>query len=131
MTDGVVGTVYTGQLCSTYTIHDTYISYNTIYHVPVLLYMYLLFMLFSILMYYINYSSSSSLAVQLLMNFGLLNYFFPLLPLLHRLFPVLHSYLLQSIILTFSRLMTYIYRSYRTANLQTLHFIYLFNKYTY
>jgi hypothetical protein len=36
-------------------------------------------------------------------------------------------------ILTFSRLMTYIYIyiSYRTANLQTLHFIYLFNKYTY
>ena len=34
-----------------------------------------------------------------------------------------------------SRLMTYIYiyiyMSYRTANLQTLHFIYLFNKYTY
>jgi hypothetical protein len=25
----------------------------------------------------------------------------------------------------------YIYMSYRTANLQTLHFIYLFNKYTY
>jgi hypothetical protein len=34
-------------------------------------------------------------------------------------------------ILTFSRLMTYIYMSYRTANLQTLHFIYLINKYTY
>ena len=45
--------------------------------------------------------------------------------------------------LTFSRLMThthththiyiyiYIYMSYRTANLQMLHFIYLFNKYTY
>jgi hypothetical protein len=36
---------------------------------------------------------------------------------------------------TFSCLMTYIYIhiyvSYRTANLQTLHFIYLFNKYTY
>ena len=35
------------------------------------------------------------------------------------------------VILTFSRLMTYIYMSYRTANLQMLHFIYLFNKYTY
>jgi hypothetical protein len=34
-------------------------------------------------------------------------------------------------LLTFSRLMTYIYMSYRTANLQTLHFIYLFNKYMY
>jgi len=36
-------------------------------------------------------------------------------------------------ILTFSRLMTYIYiyMSYRTLNLQMLHFIYLFNKYTY
>ena len=42
--------------------------------------------------------------------------------------------------LTFSRLMTYIYiyiyiyiyyMSYCTANLQMLHFIYLFNKYTY
>ena len=41
--------------------------------------------------------------------------------------------------LTFSPLMTYIYiyiyiyiyMSYRTANLQKLHFIYLFNKYTY
>ena len=37
--------------------------------------------------------------------------------------------------LTFSRLMTciyiYIYMSYRTANLQMLHFVYLFNKYTY
>jgi hypothetical protein len=32
--------------------------------------------------------------------------------------------------LTFSRLMTHIYMSYRTANLQTLRFIYLFNKYT-
>ena len=38
-------------------------------------------------------------------------------------------------LLTFSRLMTYIYiyiyMSYRTANLQMFHFIYLFNKYTY
>ena len=34
-------------------------------------------------------------------------------------------------VLTFSCLMTYIYMSYRTANLQMLHFIYLFNKYTY
>ena len=39
--------------------------------------------------------------------------------------------------LTFSHLTTYIYiyiyiyMSYRTANLQMLHFIYLFNKYTY
>jgi len=35
--------------------------------------------------------------------------------------------------LTFSPLMTYvyIYMSYHTANLQMLHFIYLFNKYTY
>ena len=33
--------------------------------------------------------------------------------------------------LTFSRLMKYIYMSYRTANLQIFHFIYLFNKYTY
>ena len=33
--------------------------------------------------------------------------------------------------LTFSRLMTYsIYMSHRTANLQMLHFIYLFNKYS-
>jgi hypothetical protein len=35
------------------------------------------------------------------------------------------------IILTLRRLTTYIYTSYRTANLQTLHFIYLVNKYTY
>ena len=39
------------------------------------------------------------------------------------------------VLLTFSRLMTYIYiyiyMSYRTANLQMLHFLYLFNKYTY
>jgi hypothetical protein len=37
--------------------------------------------------------------------------------------------------LTFSCLMTYIYiyiyMSYRIADLQTLHFIYLFNRYTY
>ena len=33
--------------------------------------------------------------------------------------------------LTFSCLMTYIYMSYRTANLQMLHYIYLFNKYMY
>jgi len=37
----------------------------------------------------------------------------------------------KRIALTFSRLVTYIYMSYRTANLQMLHFIYLFNKYTY
>jgi len=39
------------------------------------------------------------------------------------------------ILLTFSSLMTYIhiyiYMSYRTVNLQMLHFIYLFNKYMY
>jgi hypothetical protein len=40
-------------------------------------------------------SSSSSLALQLLVSFGLLNYFFPLLPLLHPLFPVLHAPSLQ------------------------------------
>jgi len=34
-------------------------------------------------------------------------------------------------ILTLSRLMTYIYMSYHTANLQMLHFFYLFNKYMY
>ena len=33
--------------------------------------------------------------------------------------------------LTLSRPMTYIYMSYRSANLQKLHFIYLFHKYTY
>ena len=41
--------------------------------------------------------SSSSSAVQLLMNFGLLSYFVPLLPLLRSLFPVLHSHLFQII----------------------------------
>jgi hypothetical protein len=41
----------------------------------------------------------------------------------------LHTF--PTTLLTFSRLMKYIYMSYRTANLQTLHFIYLFNKYTY
>jgi hypothetical protein len=40
-------------------------------------------------------SSSSSLAVQFFMSFGLLNYFFPLFPLLRPLFPVLHSHLSQ------------------------------------
>ena len=48
---------------------------------------------------------------------------------------MLHECLLKggTFLLTFSRLMTYIYiyMSYRTANLQMLHFIYLFNKYTY
>ena len=33
--------------------------------------------------------------------------------------------------LTIWRLTTYIYESYRTANLQTLHFKYFLNKYTY
>jgi hypothetical protein len=38
----------------------------------------------------------------------------------------------HDISLTFSRLTTYyIYMSYHTAKIQTLHFIYLFNKYTY
>ena len=38
---------------------------------------------------------------------------------------------LQLALLTLWRLTTYIYTSYRTANLQTLHFKYLLNKYTY
>jgi hypothetical protein len=39
-------------------------------------------------------SSSSSLsAVQLFVSFGLLNYFFPFLPLLRPLFPIVHSHL--------------------------------------
>ena len=46
-----------------------------------------------------------------------------------------NSHYLKETGLTFSRLMTYIYiyiyMSYRTANLQMLHFIYLFNRYTY
>jgi hypothetical protein len=33
--------------------------------------------------------------------------------------------------LTLSRLTTHIYMTYRTANLQTLHFKHLFNKYPY
>jgi hypothetical protein len=36
-------------------------------------------------------------ALQLFMSFGFLNYFFPLLPLLRPLFPVLYSYLPQVI----------------------------------
>jgi hypothetical protein len=36
--------------------------------------------------------SSFSLALQLFVSFGLLNYFFPFLHLLHPLFPVLHSH---------------------------------------
>jgi hypothetical protein len=40
---------------------------------------------------------SSSSALQLFMSFGLLNYFFPLFPLLRPLFPVLHSHLSQVI----------------------------------
>jgi hypothetical protein len=42
-------------------------------------------------------SSSSSSALQPFMSFGLLNYFFPLFPLLRPLFPVLHSHLSQVI----------------------------------
>jgi hypothetical protein len=41
--------------------------------------------------------ASSSSALQLFMSFGLLNYFFPLFPLLHPLFPVLYSHLSQVI----------------------------------
>ena len=42
-------------------------------------------------------SSSSSSALQLFMSFGLLNYFFPFVPLLRRLFPIIHSHLPQVI----------------------------------
>jgi hypothetical protein len=42
-------------------------------------------------------SSSSSSSLQLFMSFGLLDYFFPLIPLLRPLFPVLHSHLSQII----------------------------------
>jgi len=45
-----------------------------------------------------RFSSSSSSAVQLFVSFGLLNYFFPLLPLLRPLFPIVHSHLLPQII---------------------------------
>jgi hypothetical protein len=45
----------------------------------------------------ITLSSSSSSALQFFMSFGLLNYFFPLFPLLHPLFPVLHSHLHHAI----------------------------------
>jgi hypothetical protein len=41
--------------------------------------------------------TSSSSALQLFMSFDLLNYFFPLFPLLRPLFPVLHSQLSQVI----------------------------------
>ena len=40
---------------------------------------------------------SSSSALQLFMSFGLLNYFFPFLPFLRRLFPIIHSHLPQVI----------------------------------
>ena len=43
---------------------------------------------------------------------------------------VVFSTHLASSLLTFWSLTTYIYISYRSANLQTLHFKYLFNKYT-
>jgi len=42
-------------------------------------------------------SSSSSSALQLFVSFGLFNYFFPLLPLLRRLFPIIHFHLPQVI----------------------------------
>ena len=42
-------------------------------------------------------SSSSSSAIQLFVSFGLLNYFFPLFPLLRPLFPVGHPHLPQVI----------------------------------
>ena len=38
-------------------------------------------------------AASSSSALQLFVSFGLLNYFFPFLPLLRRLFPIIHSHL--------------------------------------
>jgi len=38
-------------------------------------------------------SPSSSSALQLFVSFGLLNYFFPFLPLLRPLFPIIHSHL--------------------------------------
>ena len=44
-----------------------------------------------------NMSSSSSSALQLFVSFGLLNYFFPFLPLLRLLFPIVHSHLPQII----------------------------------
>jgi hypothetical protein len=47
--------------------------------------------------YITSSSSSSSSALQFFMNFGLLNYFFSLFPLLRPLFPVLHSHLSQVI----------------------------------
>jgi hypothetical protein len=47
--------------------------------------------------YGISVINQSIPALQLFMNFGLLNYFFPLRPLLRPLFPVLYSYLPQVI----------------------------------
>ena len=44
-----------------------------------------------------NKCSSSSSALQLFVSFGLLNYSFPFLPLLRRLFPIIHSHLPQVI----------------------------------
>ena len=41
--------------------------------------------------------ASSSSDLQLFVNFGLLNYFFPFLPLLNCLFPIIHSHLPQVI----------------------------------
>jgi len=44
-----------------------------------------------------NSSSSSSSALQLFMSFDLLRYFFTFLPLLRRLFPIIHPHLPQVI----------------------------------
>ena len=41
------------------------------------------------------------------------------------------SQIRKRLLLTVWRPTTHIYKSYRTSNLQTLHFIYLFNKYRY
>ena len=46
---------------------------------------------------YLSPLSSSSSALQLFVSFGLLNYFFPFLPLLRRSFPIINSHLPQVI----------------------------------
>jgi hypothetical protein len=48
-----------------------------------------------------------------------------------RILPKKSVPLTSSPLMTYIYIYTYIYMSYRTANLQMLHFIYLFNKYTY